>query len=205
MTCSLGQSRPYNVKMYIVTLMADVDDGMMANVEMIVNIQKVVKNTWAKTDFMMSAEDFHCDLEECNLHYIEPCEICTKRYCEAHLPFSQHVWISPDNRREEYAKAQSSFYSYATETSDDNTQFSGHDRPSSFCLDLADTHYQRQSIARSTTSSSSMQLSFSATPTQPFLHRDQQLHRVPYLCLLQQLQSTLHLYFKGLQLIRRKG
>jgi hypothetical protein len=153
--------------MYIVTLMADVDDGMMANVELIVNIQKVVKNSWAKTDFMMSAEDFHCDLDGCNLHYIEPCEICTKSYCEAHLPFCQHVWISPDNRREEYAKKQSSFYSdsYATETSDDNARFSGHGRPSSFCLDLADTHYQRQSSARSTTSSSSMQLSFSATPT----------------------------------------
>ena len=189
--------------MYIVTLMADVDDGMMANVDMIVNIQKVVKNTSAKTDFMMSAEDFHCDLEECNLHYIEPCEICTKRYCEAHLPFSQHVWISPDNRREEYAKAQSSFYSYATETSDDNTQF----------LDMADLlHFVSILLILIIRGNQVLVQQPRRVPCnyrflrlQLFLHRDQQLHRVPYLCLLQQLQSTLHLYFKGLQLIRRKG
>ena len=109
--------------MYIVTLMTDVDDdGMMANVDMIVNIKKVVKNCCAITDFLMSAEDFHCDFDGCSLHYIEPCDICTKCFCEAHLPFSQHVCTSPDNRREEYLKAQSSFYSdsYATETSDDN-------------------------------------------------------------------------------------
>ena len=78
--------------MYIVTLMTDVDDdGMMANVDMIINIKKVVKNCCAITDFLMSAEDFHCDVDGCNLHYIEPCDICTKCFCEECSPMTTPV------------------------------------------------------------------------------------------------------------------
>ena len=119
----------------------------------------------------MSAGDFHCDHDGCKLHYMEPCDICTKCFFESNLPFCQHVCNSPDIRHEEYAKAQSSFYSdsYTTETSDDNMKFPGSDRYSpSLSLDLAacvDTRYQRQSSARSMPSSSCVQLSFSATPT----------------------------------------
>jgi hypothetical protein len=177
------------------------------------------KNRRAITAFFMSGEDFECHHDGCKLHYIEPCDICTKCFCDEHLPFSQHVCVSPNTRREEHAQAQSSFYSdsYATETSDDYTQFSGSDRPySSSSFNFAtsvDRHYQIQSSARSTASLSTVPLSLSSTPTisacrstsssstiplSLSLHLVQQLRRVPYIYHHQRLQPTLHLCFKGL-------